>query len=83
MSVNEKSSTEIDAVAYLQNRQRMRPELLEPYAGQVVALNVECTKVLASGPDLATAAANLDALGIPGNSVAWVWVPEANVESWL
>jgi hypothetical protein len=83
MSAKGAPGTEIDPALFGRNRQWMPPELLEPYAGQWVALNVECTRVLASGPDLKTAEANLAALGIPGNSVGWERVPEADEDSWL
>jgi hypothetical protein len=73
----------IDIAAYDRNRRNIPPEVLEPYAGQWVAISGDGTRVLASGPDLATAEANLAALGIPGNAVGWERIPGPGEETWL
>jgi hypothetical protein len=61
----------------------MPDAVLLPYAGRWVAISADCTQVLASGPDLATAEANLAALGVPGNAVGWERVPGLDEETWL
>lgn len=75
--------TGIDTVIYDRNRRNIPPEALEPYAGQWVAISGDGTRVLAWGPDLATAEANLAALGIPGNGVGWERIPAEDEETWL
>lgn len=83
MIENGKSKQTIDVVLYERNRRRIPPEALEPYAGQWVAFSGDGTRVLASGPDLQTAEANLAALGIAGDEVGWARVPGLDEETWL
>ena len=83
MSNNNSPGDPVDVVRYDRNRRQMAPEVLEPYAGQWIAISGDGTRVVASGPDLETAEANLAALGIPGNSVGWERVPGPGEEAWL
>jgi hypothetical protein len=83
MGTNHKPLHAIDIAVYDRNRRRIPPEVLEPYAGQWVAISGDGTQVLASGVDLETAEQNLAALGIPGNSVGWERIPRLDEESWL
>jgi hypothetical protein len=73
----------MDVALYLENRRRIPPEELAPYAGQWVAFSGEGTRILASGPDLATAEANLAALGVPGDEVGWARIPGPGEDCWL
>ena len=81
--MNQKGPPEqgIDTALYDRNRRRIPPEVLAPYAGQWVAISGDGTRILASGPDLEAAEANLAALGIPGNSVGWERIPGPDEDS--
>src|SRR5262249_41759524 len=69
MNSNGQVIQQLDVLLFERNRPLIPQKDLEPYAGQWVAISGDGTRVLASGPDLATAEANLAALGIPGNAV--------------
>lgn len=75
MSTNNQHVAGLDVVVYEQNRRRIPQEEMEPFAGKWVAISGDGKRILASGADLATAEANLAALGIPGNSVGWERLP--------
>ncbi len=83
MNTNGQVVQQLDVLLYERNRRLIPQEDLEPYAGQWVAFSGDGTCVLTSGPDLATAEANLAALGIPGNSVGWERVPGLDEDTWL
>jgi hypothetical protein len=78
-----KNVPEFDVWLYAENRRKMPPEMLEPYAGQWVAISADGTRILASGPDHETAEANLAALGIAGSAVGWARIPGPDEESWM
>ena len=73
----------IDVVIFDRNRRKIPAEVLQPYAGLWVAISADGTRVLACGPDLASAEANLAAQGIPGNSVGWERIPGVDEDTWL
>jgi hypothetical protein len=83
MNNNGQVIQQLDVLLYERNRRLIPPEDLEPYAGQWIAISGDGTRVLASGSDLATAEANLAALGIPGNSVGWERLPGPDEDAWL
>jgi hypothetical protein len=83
MDADSKPDLLFDTVLYWENRQKMPPEALAPYAGQWVAISGDGLRVLASGPDLGAAEANLAKLGIPGNAVGWERVPGEDEDTWL
>jgi hypothetical protein len=83
MNVNGKEHDEIDLGVYSENRRKIPWESLASYAGQWVAISADGTRVLAGGPDLDSAEANLAALGIPGNAVGWQRIPGPDEDTWL
>ena len=64
MSDNWRADGFLDSKRYNENRNRLPPELLEPYAGQYVAFNAEGTCVLAHGEDHFAVEAMLRAKGV-------------------
>jgi hypothetical protein len=83
MSANGPPESPIDVALFMKNRRLIPREMLEPFAGQWVAISGDGTRILASSPDLETAEANLAALGIPGNSVGWERIPGLDEHTWL
>ncbi len=83
MSSNDKPEPKFDVVQYSENRRKIPWKDLEPYAGQWVAISGDGTHVVASGPDIEAAEANLAALGIPGDTVGWARIPALDEDTWL
>ncbi len=75
MPNNGKPDVAIDMATFIRNRREIPQSVLAEYEGQWIAISGDGTRVLASGPDLETAEANLAAIGIPGNSVGWERIP--------
>ena len=80
---NQQPDLAVDLVVFARNRRQIPPEVLEPYAGQWVAISGDGTRVVASGPDLEAVEQNLAALGIPGNSVGLERVPAEGEDTWI
>jgi len=83
VNTNDTPRGEINLAQYSRNRRNISQEVLAPFAGQWVAISGDGTRVLASGPDLETAEANLAALGVAGNTVGWERIPAPDEETWL
>ena len=83
MSDNRQVDLFIDSKRYNENRNRLPPELLEPYAGQYVAFNAEGTCVLAHGEDRLAVVAMLRARGIDPQTVVYSRIPGADEDTWL
>jgi len=80
---NQQPDLTVDLVVFARNRRQIPPEVLEPYAGQWVAISGDGTHVVASGPDLEAVEERLAALGIPGNSVGLERIPAEWEDTWL
>jgi hypothetical protein len=78
-----KTLAAIDPVLYDQNRQRLGPADLEPFAGQWVAISGDGTRVVAFGQSVDDLARVLADLGIEGSTVVWERLPAAGEDTWL
>jgi hypothetical protein len=63
-----------DMALYYENRRKIPPEYLLPYAGQHVAWSLDGTQILASGQDIPEVEGQLLAAGIPPNQVVFGFI---------
>lgn len=83
MSTNHKGIIRPDIRFYSQNRSRVPPEQMRPYAGQHVAWSPDGTRILAHGADLDEVIAKLKAIGIHFSEAVWEHVPPLDAEDSL
>jgi hypothetical protein len=70
MSTDTRPVSPPDLRQYLENRPKIAPEKLIPYAGQHIAWSPDDLRILASGPDLQAVLDQLHAAGIdPGQVI--------------
>jgi hypothetical protein len=74
---------EFDLVAYAEGRNKMPWEVQEPWAGQHVAISADGKRIVTGGSDVATVLANLDAMGIPSNTVCLDYIDGPNDGSYM
>jgi hypothetical protein len=68
--------TPVDIVAFMKGRAELPDEELARYMGEHVAFSGDGTQILAHGPDLDAAVAQLEQRGIHFSEVVWSYIPE-------
>jgi hypothetical protein len=82
--MNENNNTvKFNAALFIENRNKVAPEVWFKHAGRYVAWNLEGTAIVASGADLEELEANLAAAGIKGDQVVQSYCPGPEEETFL
>lgn len=74
MTTRTQKAQEVDLAAFAAARRQFPQDELRPYQGQYIALNADCTRVVASAAELSSLLDRLADDGIPLSSVVWEWV---------
>jgi hypothetical protein len=72
-----------DTRFYNENRTKIPPEDLVPYAGQWVAWTPDGTRIVAHGEDMLTVAAQMRAAGLDPSDVVWEAIPGPDEDCFL
>lgn len=84
MNENSQDILRPDTRFYSDNRAKIPPEDLLPYAGQWLAWAPDGTRILVHGTDLEAVERDLEARGISASAVVWEERPPWDAEdSWL
>jgi hypothetical protein len=81
--MNEHNGAKFDAAHFIENRNKVSPEIWFRHAGRYVAWNLEGTDIVASGADLEELEANLTAAGLKGDQVVQSYCPGPEEETFL
>ena len=73
--IKENPADTVDVVRYAENRRRFPQEELDKHAGLYVAFNADASAIVASAPEREELFDKLEAMGIPGNTVVFDWIP--------
>jgi hypothetical protein len=84
MNENRQEIVRPDTRFYNENRTKIPPEDLLPYAGQWLAWSPDGTRILAHGKEIDAVEHELQAQGIAASAVVWEELPSLDAEdSWL